>query len=78
MVVLKPRCTVIVAILSALLAAGCGGEEGSRPVDLTAPTDTSKFEGMKEQMTKGLKTGYKPAPQSKTPSPSPTPSPSDK
>jgi hypothetical protein len=49
-----PRLAIVSAVLSAVLLAGCGGEE-SKPVDLSKGTDTSKFGGMMEQMNKNIK-----------------------
>jgi hypothetical protein len=45
---------LIVAILSAVFAAGCGGGKEVEPVGFKK-TDTSPFKGMQDQMTKDLK-----------------------
>jgi hypothetical protein len=59
-----PRCAIVVVILSAVFVVGCGGDE-AKPVDLKGTTNTSAFDGMKEQMTKDLKGGNK-APKAET------------
>jgi hypothetical protein len=46
--------TIVAAILSAVVIAGCGGDE-ARPVDLSKGTDQSQFKGMMDQMKANLK-----------------------
>jgi len=53
------RCAIVVAVLSCVFVAGCGGEEEARPVDLKAKTDTSSFKDMIDQQTKSQKGGNK-------------------
>jgi hypothetical protein len=61
-----PPSVIAAAILSALCVAGCGSGPGQTSDDVPlAPTKTSSFDGMKDQMTKGLKGGNVPAPAPK-------------
>jgi hypothetical protein len=48
------RLPIAAGILSALVLAGCGGEEPTK-VDVSGKTDTSKFGGMMDQMKGNLK-----------------------
>jgi hypothetical protein len=54
-----PRCAIAVTILSAVFVAGCGEDEGAKPVDLKGSTDTAGFKGMIDQQTKDFKGGNK-------------------
>lgn len=47
------RCVSVVLILLSIHVSGCGDAENG-PVDMK-PADTSKFDAMKDEMTKNLK-----------------------
>ena len=49
-----PRWALVAAILSAVVIAGCGGDE-AKPVDLSKGTDQSQFKGMMDQMKANVK-----------------------
>jgi hypothetical protein len=50
----KARLAIAAAILSAVVIAGCGGEE-AKPVDVSKGADTTQFKGMLEQMKANVK-----------------------
>jgi hypothetical protein len=45
---------IVAGILSAIVLAGCGGEEPTK-VDMSGKADTSKFGGMMDQMKANVK-----------------------
>ena len=56
----KPRYAIVVAILSAVFVAGCGGGSEVESVDFKK-TDIAPFDQMKEQMLKNVKSPNKTA-----------------
>ncbi len=52
------RLAIAAAILSAVVVAGCGGEEPTK-VDMTGKADTAQFKGMlgDQMKSSNLKTG---------------------